>query len=291
MKTLFLLLALVPTLALSEGVPTTGRVPVPENHSLVHEFLGADGIYTEIFANIFVKDKYVGANVVIRTNDGVSAKNERSLFSLASTTPCEVESGLLRNYVGNKAPSEHNWTRVVPQSWGDSRRRYAPTDNMKDVLATEMCLQTHPPFANYLHSAWSEKIQKILEESAEKDDAYRKAFQETKEKCLSSLERLRTASEQLDAETANLDSRSLSITEYGPSLDFRRQMLETGPKIRELENLTNQLTAKWYADRNNYNLRVRALKADRGSLHKRRERHTERVDTHNDECDKFPGAE
>lgn len=282
MRTLFLLLTLVPTLALAEGGPTKGQVPVPENHTLVHEFMGARGLYTEIFANVFVKDKFVGANVVIRTNDGVSGKDASSLFSLASTTPCEGESGLIRNYVANKAPSEHHWKRIVPRDWrdNDSRRRYAPSDDINDLLATEMCLQTHPYFKGSLYSAWNEETQKIIEEGTARQEIVNKA----KEKCDATLAENRSSRQQLDAADANLEKRDMANEEYRSSLGFRRQLLEAAPRNRHTANLSNSLAAQWNADQADFNRRVEALKADSVALEKRRGRHNALVAAYNDEC-------
>lgn len=282
MKTLFLLLSLLPALAFATGGPTKGRYPVPENHILVHEFLDAKGVYTEIFTAVASGDNRVGAKVVVRTNDGASGKDSASIYALDSSAQCEGTSGTIRQYIDGKAPTQHTWQRVVPKKWHDQRRRYDDAAAIDDVLATEICLQTNPKFADRLQAAWGEKTSEQIEEANARDVIR----EEANNKCKAIAEEISSMGQQIDSERDRLERRSLDIDEYRSSLAFRLQLLNAAPSNSSTAHVTNSLAAQWRTDQKNFNQRLRQLNADSTAFDRRVERKNARIDDFNDECAK-----
>lgn len=166
MKTLlFCFVAFAWPLAHSKGVPTAGRLPVPEGHKLVHEFMSpgnANGDFTEVFVLVTTQNGYPAASYVVRSNDGKNASEDKSAAVLSDKNGCvNKEKGRMTIYRSNTAPSSYDWTQVVPRRWDTSvpeaqaRRFYQHADRMLDIVATEICIATDKLFSTYLQGASS----------------------------------------------------------------------------------------------------------------------------------------
>lgn len=188
MKTLlFCVVAFACSLAHSKGGPTAGRLPVPEGHKLVHEFMSpgnANGDFTEVFVMVTTQDGYPAASYVVRSNDGKTANESKSAAVLSDKKGCvNKEEGSMAIYRAATAPSSYDWTQVVPRRWDTSvpeaqaRRIYQQSDRILDIVATEICIATDKLFSHYLQGASSTAF-RSREIAGEEERAQNKAREE-----------------------------------------------------------------------------------------------------------------
>jgi hypothetical protein len=282
------------TIALAVGGPTRGKIPAPDKHILVHEFInhGYKSQYTELFTNVFVdKDNLPSAQVVMRSNDGFNGEDFKRFAVMPK--PCSFDdiSGDMRIYSSETEFKAYKWSRVVPAKWDNERRIYRQDDVMTDVLATEICLQTNQGFMGYLHGEVIDRVKTIIEAGEARGKSKEAAIlADTSKKemddgaCNARRAEVRRDRADATAVVEAVESRSTQLEIRKAGIEMRRALI----------NSFNGGSPSYHAEvLHQFNADVGASNAEAAAIRREHQRASDRmnkvnlrVDSFNEECNR-----
>jgi len=268
-------LAILTGHACAAGRSTLDEMPAPVRSTFVHAYLADDDPdrYSELFLEPATIDKFPGAIVTIRVNDGkeVQQAQHRFLRPANDVSLCRENGSALQHVFGGEVVQQ-TW-QVIPPVWWDERRRphrqYPETATPLDIIGTELCLAHFATFSDDLQerttASMTEQLRQGEERSAAKQ-ARHEADVTTLRGCLRDRDEIAQVSEADERQTLDLNSTSDRLAVARASLELQQTIIDS-----------YEASA---SSRNDYNREVRAYSASAAEHDRRVKAHARVLERH-----------